>query len=184
MNRLGWSATTLAAILWLQGCGQSAPPAPDAAQPAAATAPAALVSDVREVAKAGFNACPYTISEMQSTFGLALTGAPDSSMLESANLATCMYQAAGSATYVQVDYLWLAPAEVAQSVATAGTGRAGSVTRIEGDSDHASFQANTEMNMYALDYFRGNVMVTVRVIGWGGSADAARAGLLGLRRHP
>jgi len=136
------------------------------------------------VAKEGFDACSYAASDMQGAFGLALTGTPDTTMLESANLASCRYEITGSPTYVQVDYLWLSPADVAQSIASVGTGRAGSVTLVEGDADHASFQANTDMKMYALDYFRGNVMVTVRVLSWSGSPNAARSGLLGLPRRP
>lgn len=185
MNKTGWSATIFAAILSLVGCGQGAPSAQgDSQSSSAATTPASAPSEVREVAKDGFNACPYTMSEMQSAFGLALTGTPDTSMLDSANLASCRYEAAGSPTYVQIDYLWLQPDQVAQAIATAATGRAGGVSRIEGDADHASFQANTDMNMYALDYFRGNVMVTVRLISWSGSADGAQASLPRLRRHP
>lgn len=183
----------LASCLLIAACGSDpaagdteAPPAttaaasPAAATPSPSTAPAVSGRTMTKD-ELGREVCFFTAAEVRDALGIAVAEGKPANSMAAYGMFTCSYD--GKLDGLQLNAIWVDPANVAASRGTMTSVSAGQIDRIAGDPDGAYLQYQGEIGG-ALHYMRGNVMIELRPAIWGKDNAAMKAKLLRLRRVP
>lgn len=187
MNRYVVYGTVMLAI----ACNQSeapAAPTPELAPAVTPTSPAAPPSAAPAPAQpethppAPLEPCLFTQAEAIQALGTGYEAGKALPAIPGMPTAACKYEGKAGSLRVNVTAHSATQADAIRKSLTMGL--AGGATAIEGDTDGAAFQMQTDMGTCALHYVHGNVQVEARLMSCREAEASARAKLLALPRRP
>lgn len=186
-------ANLVLAVATLTACGSGAENSGDAATSAAAAtapstaaapaapSPAAIAGGAMSKEELGEKVCFFTADEVRQALGFSVPAGKPQLDMASYGMFSCRYE--GADNTLQINAIWVDPAQVEASRASRTQMSAGDLEHIAGDPDGAYLQYQQELGG-ALHYMRRNVMIEIRPMSWREGNAAMKAKLLSLRRVP